>query len=446
MSVTDHHRPVYHFLPPTNWMNDPNGLIHHNGYFHVFYQHNPHGALWGNMSWGHARSIDLVHWEHLPLAMVPDAGGPDADGCYSGVMVVHDDIPTMVYTGVRKPDELCCLAFPGDDELISWRKFEANPVVHGTPADVPVTIFRDHTLWREGDVWCMGVGSGVEDRGGAVLLYRSPDLRNWEYLHPLAIEQPELNAGEGLISTGWECPDYFFINGQPVLLACEWDGDPIASSWWRGDMDDHRFVATSKGLVDAGDSFYAPQTFAALDGRRLLLGWLRELRSDQDQLAAGWSGVMSLPREVLLRDDGSVAYRPAAEVVQLRGERHDYLSTDDAVPTGPACEVRLTLPAVPTGHLSLTWANALSILWDGAVLQLMAGDRHSVGTIPGDPLDRFDLRVFIDHSVVEVYLSDRIVMSTRVYTDSTNWGVCTVDFTDDVTVPVTIWGIESVWT
>ena len=443
--MIDHHRPMYHLLPPANWMNDPNGLIQHNGVFHVFYQHNPYGALWGNMSWGHARSSDLVHWEHLPLAIVPDSDGQDADGCYSGVLVEHDGTPTMVYTGVRKPDELCCLAFPEDDELVSWRKFDGNPVISGPPEGVPVTIFRDHTLWREGDTWYMGVGSGIEERGGAVLLYRSNDLKTWQYLHPLAIEQPELNEAGKLVSTGWECPDFFFLDGDAVLLACEWDGDPISSSWWRGEMADYRFAASSKGLVDAGDVLYAPQTFAAADGRRLLFGWLRELRSDQDQVAAGWSGVMSLPREVMLREDNTLAVRPAAEVTQLRGERQDHLIPGGAVSTSSACELRLTLPDMPAGDVRLTWADVLTVSTDGTALHLVAGDRHSVGTITGDPLANFDLRVFIDHSVVEVYLGDRIVMSTRVYTDLASWNVCELTLPNDMVASVSVWSIASIW-
>lgn len=441
----DAHRPVYHLRPPKNWMNDPNGLIQHNGVYHAFYQHNPYGPLWGNMSWGHARSTDLVHWEHLPLAIAPDPGGPDEDGCYSGVMVVHENIPTMVYTGVRKPDELCCLAFPVDDDLVTWSKFEGNPVVHGTPPDLPVTIFRDHTLWREDETWHMGVGSGLEGRGGAVLLYQSTDLRNWTYLHPLAIEQPELNDGNRVVSTGWECPDYFFINRQPVLLACEWDGDPISSAWWRGEMNDHRFTATSKGLTDAGDALYAPQTLLTEDGRRLFFGWMRELRPDADQVAAGWSGVMSLPREVLLRDDGTIGFRPAAEIEQLRGEPQQHRLAHGSFETWAACEITVFCPLVTGSGVELRWGSHLAIRWDGTALHLSASDRTMAGSIPGDALDELSLRVFIDHSVVEVYLSDRIVMSTRVYADRAAWDRCTV-VTDGISeLDVTVWRIDSIW-
>src|SRR5919107_323476 len=104
--AADVHRPRYHFLPPANWMNDPSGLIHWNGHYHLFYQHNPFGPLWGNMHWGHAMSPDLVHWRHLPLALAPTPGGPDQDGCFSGCAFVAEGVPTVIYTGVRGRHQL----------------------------------------------------------------------------------------------------------------------------------------------------------------------------------------------------------------------------------------------------------------------------------------------------------------------------------------------------
>lgn len=432
--MTDPHRPTYHLMPERNWMNDPNGLIQWNGVYHAFYQYNPYGALWGNMSWGHARSTDLIHWEQLPLAIVQDPDGADADGCFSGAMVVHDGVPTMVYTGVRGPQERCCLAWPTDDDLIGWRKHPGNPVIPETPEGLAITIFRDHTLWREGDVWYMGIGSGIEGQGGAVLLYRSTDLLEWEYLHPLAIEQPELNASGNLLSTGWECPDFCFIDDQPVLIACEWDVDPIDVCWWRGAMQEHRFMATSKGRVDFGDCLYAPQTFRAEDGRRLFFGWMREMRSDADQLAAGWSGVMSLPREMYLLDDGSVAFRPAAEVEALRGDHRRIESADVEVATSASCEVGVQAST----PFALEWSNDCTLVWDGATLTLNARGESFPASLSADAVD---LRVFIDHSLIEVFANDCVCISTRVYTDT--WDNMKVASSAPITIDV--WDIPTIW-
>lgn len=432
--MTDPHRPTYHLLPPSNWMNDPNGLIQFNGVYHVFYQHNPHGALWGNMSWGHATSTDLVHWQHQPVAITPDADGPDADGCYSGAMVLHNGTPTMVYTGVRETNELACLAYPADETMVKWTKYDRNPVISGPPADVPVTIFRDHTLWRDGDGWLMGIGSGIEGSGGAVLLYRSDDLLAWEYLHPLAVEQPALNPTGQQMSSGWECPDFFFVDDQPVLLACDWDGDPIGSSWWRGTYVNQRFTAIAKGATDYGDCLYAPQTFQAEDGRRLFFGWLRELRSDADQLAAGWSGVMSLPREVVLLPNDGLGFRPVAGLEVLRGEcERGEISTGEIL-TSAASELVLSF-ARP---FRISWGDAMTVGWDGAQLFLLsAGKLHAVPCGPGDA------RLFIDHSVVELYVADQVV-STRVYGSASTWDAAMIATQATDAGEVTVWQMDTI--
>ncbi|MCO5219082.1 MAG: glycoside hydrolase family 32 protein [Thermomicrobiales bacterium] len=434
--MTDPHRPIYHLMPERNWMNDPNGLIQWNGVYHAFYQHNPYGALWGNMSWGHARSTDLIHWEHLPLAIVQDPDGADANGCFSGAMVVHEGVPTMVYTGVRGPEERCCIAWPTDDELIGWRKHPGNPVVPETPVGVPTTIFRDHTLWREGDTWYMGVGSGIEGQGGAVLLYRSTDLLAWEYLHPLAIEQPELNASGQLDSTGWECPDFCFVDDEPILIACDWNGDPLDVSWWRGSVADHRFHAACKGRVDYGDCLYAPQTFRSEDGRRLFFGWMREMRSDADQVAAGWSGVMSLPREMRGLEDGTVAFRPAAEVDGLRGAHHQNETGSDDISTSAACEVVFSTP----NTFSVSWDSGCALQWDGHSLTLHARDEQFSAALREHIAE---IRVFIDHSLVEVYANDRVCMSTRIYADASSWDTMKLESTAPINVDV--WTIASIW-
>jgi len=162
-------RPRYHFQPPTNWMSDPNGPIQWKGQYHLFYQHHPYSPLWGPIHWGHAVSTDLVHWTHLPIALTPTPGGPDADGCWSGCAVDDDGVPTLIYTGVSR-DSACqaqyrqtqCLATSKDD-LRTWQKDPDNPVIASPPAayDVRVTGFRDPCVWKEDGAWYGVIGSGV---------------------------------------------------------------------------------------------------------------------------------------------------------------------------------------------------------------------------------------------------------------------------------------------
>lgn len=118
----DLHRPQYHFLPPANWMNDPNGMIQWRGQYHLFYQYNPAGPFHGTIHWGYAMSPDLVQWRHLPVALAPTPGSADEDGCWSGVAVDHDGIATIIYSGARRGVQRACLATSTDDNLVTWEK------------------------------------------------------------------------------------------------------------------------------------------------------------------------------------------------------------------------------------------------------------------------------------------------------------------------------------
>ncbi|MDE2811889.1 MAG: glycoside hydrolase family 32 protein, partial [Gemmatimonadota bacterium] len=123
----DPHRPAYHFTPPAAWMNDINGALFWKGRYHIFYQYNPDGAYWNLIQWGHASSADLVHWVHHPVALTPEADGPDRVGCFSGgALISKEGIPTLIYYG--NPDGLC-LARSSDDLLIEWTKDPDNPVI-----------------------------------------------------------------------------------------------------------------------------------------------------------------------------------------------------------------------------------------------------------------------------------------------------------------------------
>ena len=228
----DPQRPSYHLMTAANWINDPNGPFYHDGYWHMFFQHNPYIADFGPMSWGHARSPDLVQWEHWPIAIMPTPRSYDGAGCWSGSVVIHNGVPTMMYSGVadmtlwsvdddipasdrqRIPQgyydeflldidqETQCIA-TSSDNLQTWEKHPANPVIPAVPEGIDLIGFRDPFLWKEDDGrWYMLLGSGIKEQGGVALLYRSPDLIDWEYLNPLYIGDPTESG------INWECPNF----------------------------------------------------------------------------------------------------------------------------------------------------------------------------------------------------------------------------------------------
>ena len=435
--ANDPHRPAYHFTAPANWINDPNGLIEWRGHFHLFYQHNPFGALWGNMHWGHAISTDLIHWKHLPIALAPTPGGPDAGGCFSGCAIDLGDRVLLMYTGVGENDlQLPCVATSSDDRLETWTKDDRNPVISSSPSDLNAVFFRDHTVWNEDGIWYQGIGSGLAGEGGAVLLYRSPDLRTWAYLHPLIVGDAE-QTSPFPTGTGWECPDFFAVDGRYGLIFASHDRGGLNVAWITGEYEDHRLHPTRMGLVDAGPSFYAPQSFTDESGRRIMLGWLRERRSDPAQVRAGWSGVMTLPRMLHIDADGVLITSPAPESKLLRSRHHQVgpqsLAADGTVDgvRGMALEIE-TIFQSPQTTVGLAVARSedgseeTSILFDPDARTLTldttrsSTDPEAFGMCSTAPVEfatdgAITIRVFVDHSVIEVFLNDRFCISDRIY-------------------------------
>ena len=435
----DPQRPQYHFLPRANWMNDPNGPIQWKGYYHLFYQYNPNGAYWGDMHWGHARSKDLVHWTHLPVALAPTTGGPDKNGCFSGSAFINDGTPILVYTGASP--EVQCLA-TGDDQMITWKKFGGNPVISSPPAGLDVAGFRDPTIWRELDLWLMTVGSGFKGRGGAVLIYSSKDLTHWDYLHTLFAAPPfkrndashsdrydPVAAGEM-----WECPD-FFPMGQKYALLVSTQG---RVHYFTGYYSGQRFQRESAGLVDGSDLYYAAKSFVDDQGRRILWGWIREARNEPAQRRAGWAGVMSLPRVLSIDAEGTLRMEPLPELTRLRGRHHRITASElsDFVPvtgvTGDSLEIHLEMDAGDAREAGITVrrspdsAEETTIAYHAASRNVVLDTRRSSvcrdayrgvhnGSLKLNPNELLRLTVFVDGSVVEVFANGRTCLTGRIY-------------------------------
>jgi beta-fructofuranosidase len=428
----DPHRPVYHFLPPANWMNDPNGVIEWNGTYHLFYQHNPAAAVWGNIHWGHASSDDLVHWRDLPIALAPTPGGPDEGGCFSGCAVDDDGVPTVIYTGARGDNfdiQTQCVA-TSDDDLLTWEKFEGNPVLSVVPAISGQTRdFRDPFVWRVGDAWEMLLASRIVDVGGTVFRYRSFDLRQWEYLGRLLTG--DLNRD----GTVWECPNFFPLGDKWVLIVSSQGPErPWAVFSFVGSYRDGVFTPESETLLESA-YLYAPLTMPDASGRRLLWGWLREGRSVDSQKTAGWSGVQAIPRELSLRD-GRLFMEPVRELQILRGEAveiADIRLDGDELPLAvagraldivaqlePAGPVGLALACAPDGSEQTRISylpERQELVVDRSRSSLLAGVetfshqmRHEL--FPGETLD---LRILLDGSVLEIIANGRTTVNTRIY-------------------------------
>jgi len=321
-------RPQFHFTPEKNWMNDPNGMVFFEGEWHLFYQYNPAGNTWGHMGWGHAVSRDLVHWEHLPLALAEE----NDVMIFSGSAVVDwkntsgfgkDRKPPLVaiYTGhyTKKSLQNQHIAY-SNDRGRTWTKFSGNPVL-----DVKMADFRDpKVFWHEASArWVMTVALAKKSK---VHFYASPDLKQWKYVGEF--------GGAGAMGGLWECPDLFPLAIESggtkwVLIVNINPGGPAGGSgcqYFVGVFDGARFEADSTATLwaDHGADFYAGVSWSDVpksDGRRVWLGWMSNWDYAGKVPTHPWRSAMSVPRELTLRrtlDGLRLVQQPVAEIVELR--------------------------------------------------------------------------------------------------------------------------------
>ncbi|MBO1502463.1 sucrose-6-phosphate hydrolase [Serratia proteamaculans] len=421
-ALRDPHRPAWHLAPSVGLLNDPNGFIQHNGVYHLFYQWNPLGCDHRNKCWGHWQSTDLVNWRHQPVALVPGACY-DSHGCYSGSAAVADGKIMLAYTGnVKYPDgsrtAYQCLA----QENAQGGYDKLGPVLPLPPGYSGHV--RDPKVWRHQDQWYMVLGARDLQDCGKVLLLRSADLRNWQLLGEIAGSQ--LN-GIGDFGYMWECPDLFTLDDAEVLICCpqglaaqaERYLNVYQAGYLTGKLDyqQARFEHGAFHELDLGFEFYAPQTTLAEDGRRLLVGWMGVPEQDEDchpTLQYGWIHILTCPRELSLHN-GKLYQQPARELQRLRDEGRQWQGIADAAPVWPVDSAELLL--TPTGAFSADFGGAMTLVWDGNLLQLTRNNLRS-----GQPEHRYwrgnlnQLQLLFDRSSVEIFINHgEAVMSARYF-------------------------------
>ena len=319
---SDKHRPTYHFSPPYGWMNDPNGMVYHNGYYHLYYQYNPYGTRWGNMHWGHAISKDLMNWEHLPVALSPDELG----AIFSGSAIIDKentagfgkDALIAIYTSAGK-ESTQSIAYSLDNG-VTFTKYEGNPVLR----DPNYKDFRDPKVsWHnETGQWVMVLATGH-----TISFYGSKDLKRWERLC-------EFGEGIGCHDGVWECPDLFPLpyDGKTkwVLFVSLNPGNPnggSATQYFIGDFDGKTFTPDNLPYplwVDYGRDNYAGVTWSnAPDNRLIFIGWMSNWNCANHVPTTFFRNAMTIPRELSLRHNGNhpvLASVPVKEWNAVRGE------------------------------------------------------------------------------------------------------------------------------
>ena len=418
-------RPAYHHSPVYGWMNDPNGLFYKDGVWHLYYQWNPYGSQWENMTWGHSTSTDGLHWTPQPTAIEADALGAIFSGCCvvdknntagfgNGAIVAY-----YTSAGARQTQSM---AFSLDGGQ-TFTKYAGNPVI---VSDVP--DFRDpHIFWNEeAGFWNMVLASGQE-----MSIYSSKDLKQWKH---------ESNFGltYGNHSGVWECPDLMKLpvdgtGEQKWMLICNINpGGPFggsATQYFIGQFDGHQFVCEDQPeetkWMDYGKDHYATVTFDnAPDGRRVAIAWMSNWQYANQVPTMQFRSTNSILRDLsLYQYEGETycAVRPAKEMDAARGKKI-------ARPTD-RCEIVVTLKGDARITLSNGSKERVVLDYDADMASLDLDRRHSgqcsfsdafptVVTAPVHGSLR-TLRIFIDKSSIEVFDADgRLSMTNLVFPSS----------------------------
>jgi len=417
----DPYHPIYHVAAPAQWINDPNGPIFWKGYYHLFYQLHPFSDRSGPKYWGHVRSRDLVKWEHLPIAIWPSSELKETE-IWSGCCTVSGlGVPTIFYTSMTEGKSAGdhaeqWSATSTDDDLVHWQKSPLNPVMtealHG---DRKIYDWRDPFVFHDGQKTFLVTGGNLNRAAGGqatVNIYeaQNPELTQWTY-RGIMFQHPDHDARTV------ECPNFFKLGDKYVLIMSPYG----AVQYFIGDFDAAtcRFEAHTRGQLDYGPNFYAPNTMQVPDGRRLLWGWVTGTPEGH-----GWNGCLTLPRQLSLSPDGYLRQVPAPQLDKLRGPgvswRNIVLAAHGqslSLPKTNTLEIltRIDLKAANAVGLTITSstkdAPPITLHFDGSELAVMdaKAQLHRV-----KKSEELTLRIYLDRSVLEVFANETLCFTKTI--------------------------------
>ncbi len=421
-------KPEFHFSPGKNWINDPNGPVFFNGEYHIFFQYNPDEPLWGNIHWGHATSSDMIHWTVREPAIEPGPEEYDKKGVYSGSSIQKDNSLYLFYTAASPQSQ--CLAkgvFSSDEN--SFLKHPDNPLIPSPPKGFDTPDFRDPFVWKDGDIFQMLVASSLKG-DGIIFLYSSHDLISWEYIGEFFREKLPKGA------PSFECPLYFKFGNHDFLVISPY-GVPF---YLTGFIENNMFIEESRGIFDPNPNWYAPNTFVTPDGRRILVAWIKEEWPEYYQKQAGWSGALSIFREIIILESGALGIRPVAEMNLLRISGRSVNSViiqktnNFEIPDVPASgEIELALSVDDStefeialfkgsnrNHVFLIKIHNGTVTLSDNLTPAKTGIKIPPKKGKFEKKDNhINIRIFLDRSIIEIFVNESLGISSRLYSFST---------------------------
>jgi len=482
-------RPQFHFTPPRNFMNDPNGLVYYKGEYHLFYQYNPQGTEWGHMSWGHAVSTDMLHWKNLPVA-IPEQTGQymiysgsavvdwhNASGLCAGASSTDPSCLIAIYTAAGTKSQKQHLAF-SNDRGRTWSNYAGNPI-----ADLKQPDFRDPKIfWYDAEKKWVMVAVLADER--KAVFFDSQNLKNWAFRS--SFEVAGNDKGQ------WECPDLFelAVDGNPknrrwVLVVNRNPGAPAGGTGTRyfvGSFDGMQFVnETPDGQelwADYGKDFYATNSFSNLppkDRRRIWIGWISNWQYANREPTSAWRGAQSLPRELSLvqfSDGIRLVQKPIAETIGLRERELLQLSGVSVLMANQAMRMASLRGETLEMEAELAPGDAKEIgfrLRKGGAEETVVGitsttrevfvDRTRSGQVAFAPefsgrhkavlrqISRVKLHLYLDRSSLEVFVNDgEVVLTDRIYPSSGSDGIeLYSDAGKGKLLSLAVWKLGSIW-
>lgn len=445
----DVQRPKYHLIAPGKWMNEPHGPLFYEGYYHIFYQANPHAPIWNHIQWGHMVSRDMIHWEDLPLALETGDDDLDPDGCWSGSSLIDKEgIPRIFYTAGNNnkfPNQFVAMAkaeIDPEKKLPKWIKHSA-PIVEQTKGWMGE--FRDPFVWLEKDTYFMLVGTGDADNGGGnAVLYSSKDLLDWQ-CHGFFLDY---DYGKNMeIGHVFELPVILPLRDESgeivchifLVCGCQIEGDVVENFGFLGnwDPDGKRFRKFHEKalLLDLGHGmFTGPSGLVTPDKRSVVFTIAQGMRNGKDAYHAGWDHNGGLPVELSIKG-GELHISPIREIYQLKQKKLLHLKDISLKEAnlvlsqfkGNCFWMRVQAEASMIAIETLDGERKKSVYYDRPAKHLGITDEtgKELGKYRGEE-DRVDIgacpivmEYFLDHSMIEVFLNERKSLTHRNYIQGT---------------------------
>lgn len=478
------YRPQFHFSPEKKWMNDPNGMLYYKGIYHLFYQYYPEDIVWGPMHWGHATSIDLIHWKHQKIALFPD----DLGYIFSGSAVMDYDNTSGLGT-TENPPMIAIFTYHNMefekagkvntqtqglayslDEGETWKKYEGNPIIN----NLVLRDFRDpKVFWNEDTkIWNLVLVAG--DRAQ---FYTSKNLLNWKL-------ESEFGQNIGAHGGVWECPDVFKIKVNEtqeekwVLLVSINPGAPnggSATQYFIGDFDGKSFKTEQKETkwVDYGTDNYAGVTYNdAPKGQRIFLGWMSNWNYARNTPTTNWRSAMTLPRTLSLstiKGDYVLQNKPVDQfskklTTEFSKEKIEIKKGSKKTFDYPNLNQSQIKFETQNKHLKLVFSNdvhdSLVLNYD-AKKQIFAIDRRHSGKVnfeksfgekthttptPNLSSKTIDFQIILDWSSIEIFLNGGVYSFTEQIFPNQPFTKLTIQSIDNQEIKnINFYSVKGIW-